>query len=418
MPDSGYAFVNWAGDITGNDNPKTFTITGDTSIIATFNTINTVYLLSGWNLISLPVSMGTNLKASSITNDIISKGGNCTDLVKWANNAWSGYVVDVPANDFDTGAGKGYFVRMTNSIAWSISGTNITDLTIPLAIGWNLVGIPSAMLPPNYTAQIMIDEINNQGGNCVEVVRWNNGMWDSHIDGLPFNDFQINAGKGYFVRCLAQSSWIPGSQTGPATINPVISNITDTSFVVSWTTSSNQAGYISYGTSPSALNMNAYDKRGAGTSSTTHYIVASGLTPSTTYYFDIVSGATTYDNNGSHFSVTTGGTLSIPAPDNAYGMVYKSGGTVYANGAIVYLKIRDNDCSGSSGESQMLSSLIDETGYWVINLSTARLQDLSSYFTYSSADLVEINADGSIDGIASQSVQAGSVKPAPTMTLH
>jgi len=418
IPDSDYIFVNWAGDITSTDNPKTILITGDLSIIATFSTTNVIYLSNGWNLISLPVNIGTDLKASSITGEIISKGGNCTEIVKWINNAWKGYIVGVPVNDFSVDAGKGYFVRMENTFLWNIFGKDITEIVIPLTSGWNLVGIPSAMLPEGYTAQKMIDEINLQGGDCVEVVRWRNGMWDSHIDEIPFNDFSINSGKGYFVRCLTASSWIPGSNTGPAMINPVISNITDTSFVVSWTTSSSQTGYISYGTAPAVLNMNSYDKRGTGISSTTHYIVVSGLSPLTTYYFDIICGGTIFNNNGNHFSITTGPTLGLPSPDNVFGQVYKPGGTIYAEGTIVYLTIKDNDGSGSPGQSQKLSSIVDENGYWVVNLSTARFQDLSGYFIYSSTDIIEINADGAVDGTSNKSINVKNAKPSPVMILQ
>ena len=59
----------------------------------------------------------------------------------------------------------------------------------------------------SYTAQAVLDQINAQGGNCSEVDRWLNGGWDAHINSLPFNDFAVELGKGYFLKCVASSQW-------------------------------------------------------------------------------------------------------------------------------------------------------------------------------------------------------------------
>ncbi len=37
------------------------------------------------------------------------------------------------------------------------------------------------------------------------------GGWDSHVGGLPFNNFAIASDQGYFVKCAGSSSYTPGA---------------------------------------------------------------------------------------------------------------------------------------------------------------------------------------------------------------
>lgn len=77
---------------------------------------------------------------------------------------------------------------------------------ISLNAGWNLIALP--LEPTNaFKAQSLLNDINGQGGVCDEIDRWINGGWDAHINGLPFNDFDILAGQGYFVKCSAPGTW-------------------------------------------------------------------------------------------------------------------------------------------------------------------------------------------------------------------
>ena len=72
--------------------------------------------------------------------------------------------------------------------------------------GWNLLALPvSAPL----TASGLLADINAQGGACTEIDRWWNGGWNAFIGGLPFNNFAIENGRGYFVKCAAPSTYVP-----------------------------------------------------------------------------------------------------------------------------------------------------------------------------------------------------------------
>ena len=72
--------------------------------------------------------------------------------------------------------------------------------------GWNLISLPVATIS-GYTAQSLLDDINNQGGSCTDVDRWLNDSWDEYSDGAGTNNFNIEIGAGYFVKCSNPSSW-------------------------------------------------------------------------------------------------------------------------------------------------------------------------------------------------------------------
>jgi hypothetical protein len=54
----------------------------------------------------------------------------------------------------------------------------------------------------------MCDAINNQGGNAVEIHRWD-GAWESHACGLGGPGFEIEPNLGYFVKTTVASTYTP-----------------------------------------------------------------------------------------------------------------------------------------------------------------------------------------------------------------
>jgi uncharacterized repeat protein (TIGR01451 family) len=57
----------------------------------------------------------------------------------------------------------------------------------------------------------LLEGIVAQGGACTEVNRWLNGGWNAYLQGLPFNNFAIQEGAGYFLRCSQSSTYVPGA---------------------------------------------------------------------------------------------------------------------------------------------------------------------------------------------------------------
>jgi hypothetical protein len=92
-----------------------------------------------------------------------------------------------------------------------------TQVTHSIAAGWNLLGL-NVQTDPSPGAEAALDDIAAQGGACSEVDRWLNGGWDAHIRDLPFNDFTLELGQGYFLKATAASSW---QRTGRPPSNPL-----------------------------------------------------------------------------------------------------------------------------------------------------------------------------------------------------
>ena len=80
------------------------------------------------------------------------------------------------------------------------------NATINLQAGWNLISLPVSPTVP-ISAESLAGLINAQGGQATDVNRWQAGAWNTHVAGLPFNDFAIEPGRGYFVR-TAQASTV------------------------------------------------------------------------------------------------------------------------------------------------------------------------------------------------------------------
>ncbi|MBI4777994.1 fibronectin type III domain-containing protein [Candidatus Desantisbacteria bacterium] len=173
-------------------------------------------------------------------------------------------------------------------------------------------------------------------------------------------------------------------------------NIASGQFAISWITDTPGTAAISYGQGTNSINLLAVDNR----LSTTHHVeIKTGLSPNTTYYYDIISGGIKYDNNGKHYSIATGPDIGIPTgTDTVYGQVYKADWTI-AQGSLVYLKICDTDGKDSPGTSSEWSVVVESDGYWSIPLANVRTGDQGAFFKYSiSGDSLSIFVQGGADG--------------------
>jgi len=91
------------------------------------------------------------------------------------------------------------------------------QMTHSLAASWNLLGLTVRADPPT-TAQAVCSEIASQGSGLQEIERWWNGGWDAHVCGLPFNNFTLDLGRGYFLRASAAGGW---TRTGTPSTSPL-----------------------------------------------------------------------------------------------------------------------------------------------------------------------------------------------------
>jgi len=204
-----------------------------------------------------------------------------------------------------------------------------------------------------------------------------------------------------------------------------ISNVRDVTFNISWTSPAAETCKVVYGSDPGSLSAVCYDDRGRDVKVYTHYVTIgdggdgeASLRENTVYYFYVISGKRSYGTKTTLFKCMTGPTLSIPNSRMIYGEVLMADRKTRADGALVYMTVRDKDAKGSKGDSAVLSSLVS-SGYWYLNLDGIRTRDLKEYFIYSAdGDYLIITAEDGRQGSASLKVRAGMAPPLTPMVIR
>lgn len=191
--------------------------------------------------------------------------------------------------------------------------------------------------------------------------------------------------------------------------NVRVTNVTDSSFAVSWTTSKLTEGFVKWGASEKSLDgLETDEVEGV---SFTHTTTVQGLSASGEYYFVISSGGTEFDNSGIAWSVTMGPSLpanSTPSLNPISGTVLDTQGEP-AKDALVYVNI-----AGGAP----LSTTTSDSGRWVLPISIARTQDLSSFLEIDeSTTLVDISVQAGTLGIANAQIYPVSARPVPEISL-
>jgi len=101
-----------------------------------------------------------------------------------------------------------------------------------------------------------------------------------------------------------------GAQTVNKPENIQITNITEKSATLTWTTSKATQGLVNYGISPTNLTLVQPENSPA----INHQVSLINLLPATTYFFTIKIGNQIFDNNGQPFTFTTKEPLPPPTP--------------------------------------------------------------------------------------------------------
>lgn len=217
---------------------------------------------------------------------------------------------------------------------------------------------------------------------------------------------------GGIIMINSRQQLIPEAAASPMPQGVVLSNITDTSFTVSWTTMIPATGFIKL-TSQGKSDIIILDSRDKNKSSqnkrTVHYVVVDSLIAAQTYKFVIGVDNGQFDQNGSPFSAQTVKTLSsAPQSDIGSGVILSGNGQA-AEGVIVYVQL-------PSG--QLASALSGSGGGWAVPLSTIRSENGDSWLSYDlSATVYAVKVDGGPDGIAEAILTTAIDKPVPPIKL-
>ncbi|HET9946578.1 MAG TPA: hypothetical protein VFQ63_00805, partial [Patescibacteria group bacterium] len=191
-----------------------------------------------------------------------------------------------------------------------------------------------------------------------------------------------------------------------------ITNITDSSFTVTYRTDTPVPGSVSLTSSqdpnPSVILDDRDQLSGTPHAYGVHSLTAKNLSPQTTYSFSIISGTTTFLNNGNPFAVSTAATISAKPTTQppAAGRILTAQGNK-PDEALIYI---------TSPDGQLVSTLIKPSGLYILPLNTLRTKDLSSYATLSPETPLEILVETAQE-TAHAKVSAGNTNPVAPMTL-
>lgn len=190
-----------------------------------------------------------------------------------------------------------------------------------------------------------------------------------------------------------------------------ITNITNTSFTITYRTESPSTGSISYGIDKKLgeSELEDIDKaKGSFSPKKIHSISIRKLIPTTKYYLTIISGSSTFLNNGVPFETTTGPNISSVSAKQQIikGKIILSDGNASPE-TLVYLNAEN---------SQLLSDITTKNGEFSFSLKELRTDDLSSYFDTNEATVFTIIAtNGSLKSTTLASFNKND--SIPTITL-
>jgi len=168
------------------------------------------------------------------------------------------------------------------------------------------------------------------------------------------------ARQGFEIRISALEDDAPKQVT--------ISDITATSFRVSWITEREVIGGVKLdGTS-------LYEDAKASF----HSVEVTSLTPRTSYTFVLLSDSSEFSQeNGAGYSVQTAGQTFTNGDFLVYGQVFSPDGYTFQQGGLITLTLSAGDM-----KSQLISTIINETGGYQFNLGNISTENFASLFNY------------------------------------
>ncbi|MCP3682416.1 MAG: S8 family serine peptidase [bacterium] len=169
-------------------------------------------LMSGWNLVSLPlVPMDKN------TESVLSSIGGSYSKVYYYNsaaNAWQVYnpyrtVFDQQNDLLEMDIGRGYWIQASSDTLLEIQGAQVPSYNLDLAENWNFIGYPYTTEKPVETA------LASLGNQFYKLYAYNitADKWDVYrtVPSVyePNTITTMRPGEGYMIDMIEQRTWSP-----------------------------------------------------------------------------------------------------------------------------------------------------------------------------------------------------------------
>lgn len=209
---------------------------------------------------------------------------------------------------------------------------------------------------------------------------------------------------------VQKTSILRGFATNSTTpTNIRITNITESSFSVSYTTTDEVIGSLIYGANEQmeSAASDVQDATGQPANHRTHFFTVTNLQPQTTYYFSVVSGGTTYKNDAVPYEVQTGPPLATTAPTQQItGKILLPTGE-NGNNVLVYL---------TTDSSQMLGTLTGNEGQFSFATGSLRTKELTALASITDTTVFSLLINGSPEE-ATVNFLKNQSNPLPVITL-
>ena len=199
----------------------------------------------------------------------------------------------------------------------------------------------------------------------------------SIIAGIAITTLLVQTGSALIIKA--------GPSETPKNIR--ITNVSDASITISYTTDALVIGSLNFGKDKNfgLIGLDDRDQQGALAPHLVHHITLKSLSPQTSYFFEISSGQNTFLNNGIPFEAKTGHLLD-DMPSSEYPI---TGNAVLPDGT----KPKEGIVYVTAENAQTLSALLKENGNFILPLSSLRTANFSSYFPFSKNTTLNILAE-------------------------
>jgi hypothetical protein len=189
--------------------------------------------------------------------------------------------------------------------------------------------------------------------------------------------------------------------------NIQISNVTGRQFTVSWTTDEPCIAVLKLN-DESGIIKTCHDDRGENISSIIHYFTVKKLKSNTQYFFS-VAYENMIDDQKEFYHVTTGpGLFPLIGSRLASGQILNRDSKTPTSEAIVYITVIGTERNWTSA---LLSTCVNDDGYWDLELFNARESDLQKMFNVKrngTSIIIHVDAGNSGTAEIEQSISNGN----------